>query len=110
MEVEKEELQQQVHKLNALHPVKIDNRWSNSKPGEKRLPCYRAAHFGRCDKGDSCRFSHRESDLADLKQDPRYKEWKSKLVAEDGARFHALECDNANLQQEVNYQAELLFH
>ena len=107
--VEKEELQQQVQRLNALHPVKIDNRWSNSKPGEKRLPCYRAAHFGRCDKGDSCRFSHRESDLADLKQDPRYKEWKSKLSAEDGARFHALECDNANLQQEVNHQADLLF-
>ena len=108
--VEKEELQQQVQKLNALHPVKIDSRWSNSKPGEKRLPCYRAAHFGRCDKGDSCRFSHRESDLADLKQDPRYKEWKSKLSAEDGTRIHALECDNANLQQEVNHQAELLFH
>ena len=31
----------------------------------RRLPCYRAAHF---DKGDACRFSHREGDLADLKQ------------------------------------------
>ena len=27
----------------------------------------------------------------------------------DASRFHALECDNANLQQEVNRQAELLF-
>ena len=54
-------------------------------------------------------YIHTYSDLADLKQDPRYKEWKSKLSAEDGARFHALECDNANLQQEVNHQADLLF-
>ena len=42
---ENEELQAEVHKLNALHPVKIDSRWSNPKPTEKRLPCYRAAHL-----------------------------------------------------------------
>ena len=69
-----------------------------------------AAHFGKCDKGDACRSSHKEGDLADLKQDPRFKEWKSKLSPDDASRFHALECDNANLQQEVNHQAELLFH
>ena len=68
-----------------------------------------AAHFGKCDKGDACRSSHKEGDLADLKQDPRFKEWKSKLSPDDTSRFHALECDNANLQQEVNHQAELLF-
>ena len=107
---EKEELEAEVNRLNALHPVKIDNRWSsNPKATEKRLPCYRAAHFGKCDKGDACRFSHNEGDLADLKQDPRYREWKSKLSPDDTSRVHALECDNANLQQEVNRQAELLF-
>ena len=28
--VEKEELEAEVNRLNALHPVKIDNRWSSN--------------------------------------------------------------------------------
>ena len=66
--VEKDELEAQLDRLNALQPAKIDNRWStNAKVIEKRLPCHRAAHFGKCDKGDACRFSRREYDCSIIK-------------------------------------------
>ena len=65
--IEKDDLEAQLEKSNALQPAKIDNGWStNSKVIEKMLPCYRAAHFGKRDKGDSRRFSHREIYLMDL--------------------------------------------